>query len=109
MTEASAPVPYMERTRHYYRALGYASDYRWATFDDVPFASLARPLSDLRMALITTASPRDFDGIGRVWSGSVSPPPGKALHRQRGVGQGIDPHRRPGEFFADRGRFRIGY
>jgi len=77
MAEANAPVPYMERTRHYYRALGYASDYKWATFDDVPFAAPARPLSQARIALITTASPADFDGVKRVWSGAVSPPPAK--------------------------------
>lgn len=77
MAEANTPVPYMERTRQYYRALGYASDYRWATFDDVPFTSPAKPLSELRIALITTASPADFDGDKRVWSGPVSPPPQK--------------------------------
>ena len=31
-------VSYMERTRQYYRALGYEQDYVWARFDDVPFA-----------------------------------------------------------------------
>jgi hypothetical protein len=67
----------MERTRHYYRALGYANDYVWATFDDVPFTPPAKRLSDLRIALITTASPLDFDGVKRVWSGVVSPPPEK--------------------------------
>lgn len=77
MVEADAPVPYMERTRRYYRALGYANDYKWARFDDVPFAPLARPLSSLRIALITTASPADFDGVKRVWSAAVSPPPEK--------------------------------
>jgi hypothetical protein len=77
MAEANAPVPYMDRTRHYYRALGYASDYRWASFDDVPFTPPAKPLAELRIALITTASPADFDGEKRVWSGAVSPPPQK--------------------------------
>ena len=77
MTVAEAPVQYMERTRHYYRALGYDNDYVWATFDDVPFNIPAKPLSELRIALITTASPPDFDGIKRVWSGVVSPPPEK--------------------------------
>ena len=72
---ADAPVTYMERTRRYYRALGYTSDYRWATFDDVPFTPLAKPLSKMRVALITTASPAHFDGVKRVWSGAVSPPP----------------------------------
>src|SRR5579883_2138431 len=75
MAEANAPLPIMERTRHYYRALGYTNDYVWATFDDVPFTPLAKPLSEMRIALITTASPVDFDGVKRVWSGPVSPPP----------------------------------
>lgn len=75
MAETDAPVSYMDRTRHYYRALGYANDYVWATFADVPFAPLTRPLSELRIALITTASPADFDGVKRVWSAPVSPPP----------------------------------
>lgn len=74
------PTGYMERTRHYYRALGYESDYVWATFPDVPFARLQKPLSQARIALITTASPldlgnRDADGVRHVWSGPVSPPP----------------------------------
>jgi hypothetical protein len=77
MTAAEIPVSYMERTRHYYRALGYANDYVWATFNDVPFTSPPKPLSDLRIALITTASPPAFDGVKRVWSGAVSPPPEK--------------------------------
>jgi hypothetical protein len=77
MAEAEAPVRYMERTRHYYPALGYANDYRWATFDDVPFTPLAKPLSKVRIALITTASPPDFHGVKKVWSGAVSPPPEK--------------------------------
>jgi hypothetical protein len=75
MVVADAPIEYMERTRHYYRALGYTRDYVWATFDDVPFTELPKPLSQLRIALITTASPIDFDGIKRVWSGNISPPP----------------------------------
>ena len=77
MAEQDAPIRYMERTRQYYRALGYANDYVWATFDDVPFTPLPRPLSELRIALITTASPADFDGTKRVWSGAVSPPPSR--------------------------------
>ena len=37
------PVTYMERTRKYYRALGYGQDYVWSHYDDVPFARLNRP------------------------------------------------------------------
>ena len=77
MADADVPIKYIDRTRHYYRALGYAQDYIWATFDDVPFSQPAKPLSEMRIALITTASPPDFDGVKRAWSGHVSPPPPK--------------------------------
>jgi hypothetical protein len=75
-----APVPYMERTRLYYRALGYESDYAWATFEDVPFTPLAKPLSRANIALVTTAGPpdrsnRDSRGRKKVWSGDVLAPP----------------------------------
>jgi len=74
------PVPYMERTRNYYRALGYDQDYVWARFDDVPFTRPARPLAQMNVALITTAGPpdrsnRDARGRKQVWSGDVSAPP----------------------------------
>ena len=77
MDDPNVPIKYMDRTRHYYRALGYTRDYIWATFDDVPFSQLTKPLSESRIALVTTASPIDFDGVKRVWSGPVSPPPPK--------------------------------
>ena len=77
MADTDGPIKYMDRTRHYCRALGYTRDYIWATFDDVPFSQLAKPLSESRIAFITTASPVDFDGVKRVWSGHVSPPPPK--------------------------------
>ena len=77
MTQADEPVRYIERTREYYRALGYAKDYVWAQHDEVPFVRLAKPLSASRIALITTASPADFRGIKQVWSGPVSPPPAR--------------------------------
>jgi D-proline reductase (dithiol) PrdB len=77
VADADVPIKYMDRTRHYYRALGYTRDYIWATFDDVPFTELVKPLSESRIALVTTASPIDFDGVKRVWSGPVSPPPPK--------------------------------
>ena len=77
MTET---VRYMDRTREYYRALGYPSDYVWSRFDAVPFAPLARPLSQARIGLVTTASPpdlcnRDASGKRQVWSGAVSSAP----------------------------------
>jgi hypothetical protein len=51
------PVRYIERTRDYYSALGYAPPYEWAHYSDVPFQRLRKPLSDCRVALITTAAP----------------------------------------------------
>lgn len=53
------PVPYMARTRAYYAALGYPTPYRWASFADVPFTALRRPLARSCVALITTAAPFD--------------------------------------------------
>ena len=77
-----SPVPYMERTRHYYRALGYQADYAWAHHDDAPFARLTRPLGEATVALITTAGPpdlsnRDARNRKRVWSGDVASPPAR--------------------------------
>lgn len=51
------PIPYMERTGAYYRALGYPEPYRWAHCTDVPFARLAKPLRSCRIAIVTTAAP----------------------------------------------------
>jgi len=54
--EHDVPIPYMQRTRDYYQAIGFAP-YRWAHFADVPFTPLAKPLAQSRVALITTAAP----------------------------------------------------
>ncbi len=51
------PIPYMQRTRDYYLALGFGNPYRWAHFAEVPFTPLATPLAQARVALITTAAP----------------------------------------------------
>lgn len=48
-------VRYIDRTRDYYRSEGYATEYRWAHFDDVPFTPLRAPLSRCRIGLVTTA------------------------------------------------------
>jgi D-proline reductase (dithiol) PrdB len=54
--EHDVPIPYMQRTRDYYLALGYGA-YRWVHCDDVPFTALNTPLAKARVALITTAAP----------------------------------------------------
>lgn len=51
------PVPYLQRVRSYYQALGYGAPYEWAHYAAVPFQPLGKPLSRCRIALITTAAP----------------------------------------------------
>ena len=79
-TPGEEPVPYMARTRQYYRALGYTNDYVWAQHDDAPFTPLQRPLAECTVALITTAGPPDLSnrnerGRKSVWSADVASPP----------------------------------
>src|SRR6056297_441302 len=63
------PIPYMHRTRTYYQALGYERPYRWAQFVDVPFTALTKPLSDCKVALISTAAQYQPDkGDQGPWS-----------------------------------------
>ena len=58
------PNAYMERTRLYYRALGYEKDYIWASRDEIPFARLSKPLSK--------ASPQGAsDGMGGAPRGAL--------------------------------------
>ena len=53
----TAPIPYLERIRSYYQALGYGAPYEWAHCAEVPFQPLGKPLAQCRVALITTAAP----------------------------------------------------
>ena len=55
--ENDAPIPYMQRIRDYYLALGHGTPYRWAHYAEVPFQPLRKPLAECRVALITTAAP----------------------------------------------------
>ncbi len=63
----SQPVDYIERTRDYYLSQGYEKPYQWAHFDDVPFTALSKPLSECRVALISTRdiAVRSTDGDSR--------------------------------------------
>ena len=54
-----SPVPYMQRTRDYYTAIGYTTPYRWAHHVDAPFQPLQKPLARSRIAIVTTAAPFD--------------------------------------------------
>jgi glycine/betaine/sarcosine/D-proline reductase family selenoprotein B len=70
-----SPVPYMKRTRDYYIAIGYTAPYRWAHYLDAPFTPLKKPLSQSRVALVTTAAPYQPDkgdqGPGAAYNGSA--------------------------------------
>ena len=48
-------VHYIDKTREYYQGEGYATPYRWAHFDDVPFTPLAKPLAECVVGLVTTS------------------------------------------------------
>ena len=80
MEEAKAPIGYMERTRLYYRALGYSNDYKWAKNDPVAFKPLSQPLAESKVTVITTASqpggpPQGNPRLKHVWSGAMNPAP----------------------------------
>ncbi len=49
-------IRYMERTREYYSALGYAP-YAWAKNSEAPFQVPRKQLKESRLGLITTAAP----------------------------------------------------
>ena len=66
--EHDVPIPYMQRTRDYYQALGFGA-YRWAHHADAPFTPLAKPLAQSRVALITTAAPYQ-PGMGEQGPGA---------------------------------------
>lgn len=55
-------VLYMEKTRNFYRAQGYTKDYQWAHYADVPFSRLKKPLSECKVAVVTTAMPDSATG-----------------------------------------------
>ena len=59
--EHDAPIPYMQRIRDYYQALGYGAPYRWAHYAEVPFTPLKKPLAECRIGLIATAAPYQPD------------------------------------------------
>ena len=51
------PIPYRKRIRDYYVTLGYGTPYRWASYADVPFTPLTKPVAQSRVVLVTTAAP----------------------------------------------------
>jgi D-proline reductase (dithiol) PrdB len=61
MSNPDAPIPYLQRIRTYYSALGYGAPYEWAHLASVPFQPLHKPLAECRVALVTTAAPYQPD------------------------------------------------
>ena len=70
-----SPIPYMQRTRDYYTAIGYTTPYRWAHHVDAPFQPLKKPLAQSRVTIITTAAPYDpakgDQGPGAAYNGGA--------------------------------------
>lgn len=56
MSSPEPPIAYIARTHAWYGALGYPP-YRYAAYEETPFAPLGRSLADARVALLTTAAP----------------------------------------------------
>jgi len=73
--DTDSPIPYMRRTREYYAAIGYTTPYRWAHYVAAPFTPLGKPLSQSKVALITTAAPYQPDkgdqGPGAAYNGGA--------------------------------------
>ena len=70
-----SPIPYMQRTREYYTAIGYTTPYRWAHYIDAPFQPLKKPLAKSRVTIVTTAARYDptkgDQGPGAAYNGSA--------------------------------------
>ena len=70
-----APIPYMQRTRDYYAAIGYTTPYRWAHHIEAPFAPLRKPLAASRVTIVTTAAPfrpdKGDQGPGAPYNGGA--------------------------------------
>jgi glycine/betaine/sarcosine/D-proline reductase family selenoprotein B len=70
-----SPIPYMQRTREYYKAIGYSTPYRWAHYLQAPFTALRKPLRQCNIAIVTTAAPYQPDkgdqGPGAAYNGSA--------------------------------------
>src|SRR5580658_7774053 len=70
-----SPIPYMQRTRDYYKAIGYTTPYRWAHYLQAPFTAVKKPLNQCNVVIVTTAAPYQPDkgdqGPGAAYNGSA--------------------------------------
>ena len=70
-------ISYIERTKIFYQAQGYSSDYKWAKNDTTPIVKMTKNIADCRVGLITTAMPDTETGQNRrdVYSVKCDPIP----------------------------------
>jgi hypothetical protein len=75
-------VSYIDLSREYYAAQGYAQPYTWAYHHSVPFTPLRKPLSESRVGVVTTASKKKTEGskevrrlMREVYAASADPAP----------------------------------
>jgi len=69
-------VSYIDKSREYYLARGYGNPYRWAHNENAPFAPLAKPLSQSRVALVSTAAlTRERGSVMEVYGAPTEPLP----------------------------------
>lgn len=75
IADFDVPIPYMQRTRDYYLAIGYDTPYRWAHNVAAPFQPLSKSLAESRVTIITTAARFDpakgDQGPGAAYNGSA--------------------------------------
>jgi hypothetical protein len=55
-------LSYIDLSREYYAAHGYSKPYAWISFQDVPFTKLEKPLSQCKVALVTTTDLEKLPG-----------------------------------------------
>ncbi len=48
-------VRYIDKTREYYLSQGYDKPYKWAHFEEAPFAGLKKPLAECRATIVSTS------------------------------------------------------
>jgi hypothetical protein len=69
------PLPYLQRIREYYQALGYGEPYRFAQLDDIPLSRPDKPLEECRVVIVTTAAQyhpdRGEQGPGAAYNGAA--------------------------------------
>lgn len=77
-------VSYIDKSREYYAAHGYAQPYRWASYDDVPFVHWSDKeidLSDARVGFVTTAFPSAESLPKKVYAQSTATTPSSMFTR----------------------------